>query len=188
LFDDLLEESRLQLGRTTLRVEKVDFRSVVAEITDSIRPQAVAKYQDLVTLLPENPVWIDGDPVRLQQVVSNLLVNAIRYTDRGGQVSVHLSYSPGGAVLTVSDNGRGIRPDVLPHIFEPFMRGDDGSEQGLGIGLAIARQLVELHGGTIYASSTGLGNGSEFVVALPAHPSKRCGALINRGATATSSV
>jgi two-component system CheB/CheR fusion protein len=110
---------------------------------------------------------MDGDAVRLQQIVSNLIVNGISYTNAGGYVSVHLAHGHGAAVLTVSDTGRGISADALPRIFEPFTRGEGAPEQGLGVGLTIARQLVELHGGTISASSEGPGQGSQFVVTLP---------------------
>ena len=167
LFDDLLEASRLRLGRTTLHVEPVDLRGLVEEVVESVRPQVAEKHQRLVTRLPDDSVWMEGDPVRLQQVVSNLLINGIRYTGPGGRVSVDLVHDPRDAVLRVSDTGRGISADILPHIFEPFMRGDDAPEEGLGVGLTIARQFVELHGGTIYASSGGPGNGSEFVVTVP---------------------
>jgi signal transduction histidine kinase len=170
LFDDLLETSRPRLGKMKLRVEQVDLRRLVEEVTDSVRPQVAEKQQRLATHLPENPVWMEGDSGRLQQVVSNLLVNGIRYTGPGGRVSVDLAHGLRDAVLTVSDTGRGISADVLPHIFEPFTRGDDTSGDGLGVGLAIARQFVELHGGTIRASSAGPNNGSKFIVRLPAQP------------------
>ena len=117
--------------------------------------------------VPTEPVWIHADSGRLQQVVSNLLVNAVTYTDGGGRLWVDLTCEERDAVLTVGDTGRGIASDLLPRIFEPFTKGDVTSEQGLGIGLAIARQLVALHGGTIHASSAGPGKGSEFVVTLP---------------------
>jgi len=171
LFDDLLEVSRLRLGTPTLRVEQIDLRLLVEDVVESVRSEVAEKRQRLATHLPQNPVWMEGDPVRLQQVVSNLLVNGIKYTDPGGQVSVDLAHDPGDAVLTILDTGRGISADVLPHIFEPFRRGDDAPGEGLGVGLAIARQFVELHGGTICASSAGPGNGSEFAVVLPTRPS-----------------
>jgi signal transduction histidine kinase len=171
LFDDLLDAGRLHIGNTTLCVESIDLRRLVEDATESVRPQVEDKRQRLAIQLPDDSLWMDADSVRLQQVVSNLLVNGIKYTDPGGQVSVALAHPPGDAVLTVSDTGRGIRPEVLPHIFEPFVRGDAASEPGLGVGLTIAQQLVELHGGTIRASSAGLGQGSQFVVTLPARSS-----------------
>jgi signal transduction histidine kinase len=174
LFDDLLDASSVQLGITTLRMAQLDLRDLVEELSESVRPQMAEKHQRLGTHWPEGPVWIEGDAARLQQVVSNLLVNGIKYTDRGGRVSIDLAQRAGDAVLTVSDTGRGIRADFLPRIFEPFVRGDTASERGLGVGLAIARELVELHGGTIGASSAGPGNGSEFVVTLPACARPKC--------------
>jgi signal transduction histidine kinase len=172
LFDDLLEASRLGQGQTILHVEQIDLQRLVAEVVEAVRPFLVEKHQRLAMQLPEEPVWMAGDPVRLQQVTSNLLVNGIKYTDPGGRVSVALAAGAADVVLTVSDTGRGIGPETLPHIFEPFRRGDDAPGEGLGLGLAIARQLVELHGGTICASSAGIGYGSEFVVTLPTRPSE----------------
>lgn len=172
LFDDLVEASSL-LGNTTLRMEEIDLRHLVEEVADWVRPQVAEKHLRLATQLPEEPVWMEGDSVRLQQVVSNLLVNGIKYTGDGGRVSVDLAQRPADAVLTVSDTGRGMKADVLARIFEPFMRGDDAPYEGLGVGLAIARQFVELHGGTIRASSAGPGAGSEFVVVLPARHTRR---------------
>jgi signal transduction histidine kinase len=170
IFDDLLEASRLYVGKTTLRLEQLDFRGLVDEVSESVRPLVTEKDQRIASHLPDEPVWIEGDSGRLQQVVSNLLVNGIKYTDRGGRVSIDLVRREAEVMLTVSDTGRGISHEVLPRIFEPFVRGDSASEEGLGVGLAIARQFVELHGGTIRASSAGPGSGSAFVVTLPSHP------------------
>jgi signal transduction histidine kinase len=167
LVDDLLDASSLRLGKTTLHVERLDLRGIVEDVAESIRPQVAEKQQRFDTHLPENPVWVDADSARLEQVVSNLLVNGVRYTDPGGRLWLDVAKGPTDAVLTVGDTGRGIAADLLPHIFEPYTTGDAGSGHGLGVGLAIALQLVELHGGTIRASSAGLGSGSEFVVTLP---------------------
>jgi signal transduction histidine kinase len=175
LFDDLLETN---FGEAHLRVEQIDLRRVVEEVVEAIEPHVSEKHQHFTASLPEQPLWMDGDAMRLQQVVSNLVVNAIKYTSPNGCVSVALERGRGTAVLRVSDTGRGISPHVLPRIFDPFIRGDDPQAEGLGIGLAIARQLVELHGGAICASSAGLGCGSEFVVTLPAgHPNRTSAAL-----------
>jgi signal transduction histidine kinase len=167
LLDDLLETSRLRLENMLLRAERIDLRGLVEEAVEAVRPNALEKDQQLVARLPDQPVWMDGDPGRLQQVLSNLLVNGIKYTGRNGCVSVDLTVGPQAAVLTVSDTGRGMSADILLCIFEPFTRGDDAQGAGLGVGLAIARQWVEVHGGTICASSAGPGRGSEFVVTLP---------------------
>jgi signal transduction histidine kinase len=167
MLDDLLEASRLRLATTVLRVEEIDLRRLVEEMAEAVRPQIAEKHQYLDTHLPEHAVWVEGDSVRLQQVVSNVLDNGIRYTEPGGRLFVDLRDKVKDAVLTVSDTGRGIPAGLLPHVFEPFVRDESGPKHGLGIGLSIARQLVELHGGTIYASSAGPGNGSQFVVVLP---------------------
>jgi signal transduction histidine kinase len=171
LFDDLLDASRLRLGRTMLRVEPVDICRLVEEVVEAVRPRMIEKHLQLATHLPAEPVWLDGDPARLHQVMSNLLVNGINYTDLNGRVAIDLAHGPHAVVLTVSDTGCGIGADVLPHVFEPYIRAKDAPGEGLGIGLAIARQLVELHGGTIGAFSAGPGRGSEFVVTLPAQKS-----------------
>ena len=170
LFDDLLEAGQLHLGRMTLALEQIDLRRLVEDVVESVRPRAIVKCQTLEVYLPAETVWMEADPVRLQQVVSNLLVNGIKYTQPGGRVSIDLARRFGDAVLTVRDTGRGITADLLPHVFEPFIRAADAPDAGLGVGLAIARQIVELHGGTIGASSAGAGNGSEFVVTLRARP------------------
>jgi signal transduction histidine kinase len=167
LFDDLVEVGRLGFGKTVLRIERIDLRCLVEEVVESIRPHVVAKHQELSTHFPCETVWVSGDSTRLEQVVSNLLFNGIKYTGSHGRVGVDLTQGGGHAVLTVSDTGLGIDADLLPHIFEPFFRGD-ASGEGLGVGLAIARQFVELHGGTIQAFSAGPGRGSQFVVTLPA--------------------
>lgn len=168
VVDDLLEAARIHLGKVPLQVQQLDLRSVVEDVAESVRPQVVEKNQRLTIHVPPEPVWMNGDGVRLEQVVSNLVVNGIKYTDRGGRVSICLTLLPKGAELRVSDTGRGISGELLPHIFEPFVRGDTRSQDGLGVGLAIARQFVELHHGTIRALSAGAGNGSEFIVTLPA--------------------
>jgi signal transduction histidine kinase len=167
LFEDLLEASRLRLAMTSLRLEQLDLRRLVEEVAEAMRPQVAEKHQRLDTHVPADPVWVEADSTRLHQVVSNLLVNGVRYTEPGGRLWVKLTRGSTEAVLTVSDTGQGIRADLLPRVFDPFMKGDVAPEHRLGVGLAIARQLVELHGGTIRASSAGPGNGSEFVVTLP---------------------
>jgi signal transduction histidine kinase len=179
LFDDLLETSRLRATSTILRIERIDLRRVVEEMADAVRADTVEKQQHLTVELPDSPIWMEGDVTRLQQVVSNLLVNGIKFTDPGGRVSIHLECTAADAVLTVHDTGRGIKPDLLPHIFEPFIKDEASAEDGLGVGLAITRQLVELHRGTVSASSAGPGNGSEFVVTLPMSAQTRAAAPAN---------
>jgi signal transduction histidine kinase len=167
LFDDLLEATRLRMELTVLHFERLDLRGVVEQTADAIRPQVVEKRQRLETRVPADPVWVDADWIRLQQALSNLLINGVRYTDVGGRLGVNLFADSGRAVVTVSDTGRGIPADLLPHVFEPFTTVGAVAERGLGVGLSVARELVELHGGTIRASSPGLGGGSQFVVTLP---------------------
>jgi signal transduction histidine kinase len=167
LVDDLLEANVRRLAVMALRKQPLDLCSLVEETTEAVRLQASQKLQHMDTVLPPSPVWIEADPVRLQQVLSNLLVNAVTYTDSGGRVCVNLTCGGGEAVLSIRDTGRGIAPDFLPRVFDTFAKGDDSSGQGLG--LAVSRRLVELHGGTIRASSPGPGAGSEFIVSIPTH-------------------
>ena len=165
-IDNLLEASRLRYGTTTLRVERVDVRGLVDERVEAVRSKASIKRQRLETRLPPEPLWVDADATRLQEVVSNLLVNAVAYTGEGGSVSVTVTHGSGEVVVAVRDTGRGIPADLLPYVFEMFAKGH-GAPNHMGLGLAIAKHLVELHGGTIRAASRGPGHGSKFVVRLP---------------------
>jgi signal transduction histidine kinase len=165
-IDDLLEASRLRSGTTILHIDRVDVRGLVEELVEAVGPQATAKRQRLETRLPPEALWIDADATRLQEVVSNLLANAVSYTGEGGLVSVTVTRGSGEVVVTVRDTGRGIPADQLPHLFEMFSKGD-GAPNHAGLGLAIAKDLVELHGGSIRAASRGPGRGSKFVVRLP---------------------
>ena len=164
-IDDLLEASRLRSGATILHIDRIDVSSLVGELVEAVGPQATAKRQRLEMRLPPEPVWIDADAKRLQEVVSNLLVNAVSYTGEGGLVSVTVARGSGEVVVAVRDTGRGIPADRLPHLFEMFSNGHRPDHVGLG--LAIAKDLVELHGGSIRAASRGPGRGSKFVVRLP---------------------
>jgi signal transduction histidine kinase len=128
--------------------------------------------QHFTSELPDRPLWVEGDPVRLVQAFTNLLNNAARYTQPGGEVQVSLAREGSQAVVRVKDTGIGIDPSMLQSIFDPFVQVDTASpqsRQGLGVGLALLRRLVEMHGGTTTAHSAGLGKGSEFVVRLPCH-------------------
>jgi CheY-like chemotaxis protein/anti-sigma regulatory factor (Ser/Thr protein kinase) len=125
---------------------------------------------DLELNVPDEAVWIDGDPARLQQVQVNLLVNAVKYTPAGGQVSLTLQCEENKALVVVSDNGFGMSPELLPRIFEPFVQADntlDRADGGMGVGLSLAKSLTQLHGGEIHARSEGPGRGSEFTIRLP---------------------
>ncbi len=173
LVDDLLDVSRLSRGRLVIRTDAVDLRRVVTEtIEDYGRVLAEARLR-LHVSLPEAPVWVHGDATRLAQILGNLLHNARKFTPSGGDVSVSLDLAADGSSvrLQVRDSGLGIEPALLPHIFEVFRQGGqtlDRSEGGLGLGLSLAKGLVELHGGTVAVESAGAGRGATFGVRLPA--------------------
>jgi CheY-like chemotaxis protein len=170
LIDDMLDVSRIVTGKMRLDVRPVDLRAVVEAALDVVRPAAAAKDIRLQAVLDPQVLGITGDPDRLQQVVWNLLINAVKFTPRGGRIQVHLQRVSSHVEIIVSDSGQGMAPDVLPHVFERFLQGDSTSTRrhtGLGLGLALVRHLVELHGGTVEASSAGQGQGATFTVKLP---------------------
>jgi signal transduction histidine kinase/ActR/RegA family two-component response regulator len=170
LVDDLLEVSRITRGRIELRRETVELAAVVRSAVDASRSLIDAAGHQLALTLPAEPVLLDADPVRLAQVISNLLNNAAKYTDRGGQIWLSARVEDRQAVISVRDTGVGIPPAMLPHVFEMFAQVDrtlHRAQGGLGIGLALARSLVQMHGGEILVRSGGAGQGSEFVVRLP---------------------
>jgi PAS domain S-box-containing protein len=186
LVDDLLEVSRITTGRIHLQEERIDLRGVVQRALEATKSVSGQKGQTVASNLPPQPVWIQGDTMRLEQVVVNLLNNACKYTDRGGHIWVGLENGPVEAVLKVRDNGSGIAPDVLPHIFDLFTQADktlDRSQGGLGIGLALVKSLVGLHRGRVEATSTP-GRGSEFVVHLPLLPAPSAAAAKDAAPTA----
>jgi PAS domain S-box-containing protein len=173
LIDDLLEVSRVTTGRVRLQVERVDLNATVARLVEATRPAMERKKQHLSVSMPADELAVVADPVRLEQIFSNLLTNACKYTDDGGRVSVGLEREGENAVVRVQDNGVGIAPALLEKVFDLFIQAERSlsrSEGGLGVGLALAKSLVELHGGTVEAHSAGLGLGSEFVVRLPLAP------------------
>jgi signal transduction histidine kinase len=171
LLDDLLDVSRITRGQVTLRLEPVDLANVIAGAVDTCRPLIDARGHTLTVGLPDEPVRLRADGARLTQVLANLLVNAAKYTEPGGQIGLSAAQDGGEVVIRVRDNGPGIAPDMLPRVFDLFAQADrtlDRSQGGLGIGLTLVKRLVELHGGLVEARSGGLGTGSEFVVRLPA--------------------
>lgn len=171
LVDDLLDISRMVRGNLRLKAEPVDLIDVIEEAVRSLETAAAAKSLTVTAALDPNAGPVAGDPARLQQVVWNLLSNAIKYTPNGGQVQVCLRRNRSSVEIGVADSGVGIEPADLPHVFERFQRGEVGASRGgLGLGLAIVRSLVELHGGTVEASSEGRGRGACFVVRLPLSP------------------
>nr|WP_325540405.1 PAS domain S-box protein [Ramlibacter sp.] len=168
LVDDLLDVGRLTTGKIKLRKELLRLSDVVMRSVETARPVIEARRHRLELDMPSASVYVQGDSVRLSQVLQNLLVNAAKYTPDGGLIRLALAEGDGFATVTISDNGRGIEPSQLDRIFELFMQAETGSggESGLGIGLTLARSLVELHGGSLEASSSGPGQGSTFTVRL----------------------
>lgn len=171
LVDDLLEVSRVTRGKIQLHEADVDLRDVVQRAVQTVHSQLAERRQEVPVSLPESPLRVHGDAVRLEQVVVNLLSNATKYTPVGGHIRVGVAREEQQAVLRVRDSGKGITPEEFPHIFELFWQGEQPlarTQGGLGIGLPLVKGLVELHGGTVTAASEGRGKGAEFVVRLPA--------------------
>ena len=166
LVDDLLDISRISQGKITLRQEPIDLQAVVRQAVDGMEPQARERQHTLEVEGPEGELTLVGDQVRLTQVVSNLLSNAIRYTDPGGRIRLEYGRDGSEAFLRVSDNGRGIAPEMIDRIFDLFVQERDGG-RGLGLGLTLVQRLVELHGGRVLARSDGRGHGSTFEVRIP---------------------
>lgn len=170
LADDLLDISRIAQGKIELRKEPLDLAVVVAQAAQMSAPHMQARHHRFEMAEMRDPLWLEADPARLVQILGNLLNNAAKYTEHGGQVSLSAERDGQQAVIRVRDSGIGISPEMLPHIFELFTQGEwsvDDSHGGMGIGLALVRRLVELHGGTITATSAGLHQGSLFEVRLP---------------------
>ena len=168
LVDDLLEASRAVTGKLSLDLQKVSLSAIVEAALENIAELASCKHLRLTKII--NPVHeLRGDPLRLQQVVTNLVVNAVKFTPEGGSIQVRLEQDGSSARILVRDTGVGIAPEILPHIFDRFVQGDIESTKrgGLGLGLTIVRHIVELHGGTVHAASEGHGKGATFLVRLP---------------------
>ncbi|MDQ3650357.1 MAG: PAS domain S-box protein [Acidobacteriota bacterium] len=173
LINDILDVSRIITGKLRLDVRAVELLNVIESATDTLRPAAEAKSIRLHLLLDPSADMVSGDPDRLQQVVWNLISNAIKFTPKGGRVQVRLERINSHVEVTVSDTGQGIAPEFLPHVFDRFRQADATTTRthgGLGLGLAIVRQLVELHGGTVIADSKGEGQGATFAFTLPVLP------------------
>jgi signal transduction histidine kinase len=170
LVDDLMDVSRLTRGRIELRREAVSLADVIAAAVETSRPLIEAARHRLDVSLPPEPLVVEADPMRLAQVFSNLLNNAVKYTDAGGRIRISAARDDGAAVVTVSDTGIGMSPDALSRVFDMFVQADardSRAQTGLGIGLTLVRRLVELHGGSVVARSEGPGRGSQFAVRLP---------------------
>jgi signal transduction histidine kinase/CheY-like chemotaxis protein len=169
LLDDLLDVSRITRSRLELKIEPVDLGSLIASAVETANPLIEEKRHTLHVDLPKEPVAVDVDPLRISQAVANLLTNAAKYTNPGGKISLSVQAEPTGLTIIVADTGIGFEAAALPDLFEMFTQvaSPKQSERGLGIGLALVKGLVALHGGTVHAHSAGLGQGSEFTIYLP---------------------
>jgi len=170
LVGDLLDMTRINTGKLRLDIQRIDVARVIAEVVSDLRPALEARLQQLRIELPPGELIVNGDRLRLSQVVSNLLGNACKYTQHGGAIVVSVTVTDATLTISVADNGIGISAQALPHIFDPFVQEKhatsfDGS--GLGIGLSLVRELAQAHGGQVTAESPGLGQGSRFTVTLP---------------------
>ncbi len=176
LVDDLLDISRVTTGKVRLQKEPIDVATIVAFAVETSRPMIETLHHRLSIVLPPGPVMVEADSLRMAQVLSNLLNNAAKYSKSGGQIRLAVTAEGSEAVFRVRDKGIGIPPEMLAQIFELFTQVDqslDHSQGGLGLGLTLVRNLVEMHGGTVAAHSEGLGRGSEFVVRLPILPESK---------------
>jgi signal transduction histidine kinase/ActR/RegA family two-component response regulator len=170
LVDDLLDVSRISRGKLTIRREPIELSGVIRNAVDTVRPLVEREQQTLTVEVPDRPVYMQADPVRLSQVFANLLNNASRYTQSGGRIALSAEVQGNTVCVTVTDNGKGIAAEDLPNIFAMFTQDQEAGvrvQAGLGVGLALAQRLVELHGGSIEAASDGPGRGSTFTVRLP---------------------
>ena len=171
LVDDLLDVSRIMRGKIELKKEAVEAKAIVNRAIETAQPVIQSQRHELNVSLPPEPVWVQADLVRMAQVISNLLNNSAKYTPQGGKIWLTVERAAGGVRFRVRDNGVGIDRELLPHVFELFTQASRSiarSQGGLGIGLTLVRNLVEMHDGTVSATSAGPGQGSEFIVALPA--------------------
>jgi signal transduction histidine kinase/integral membrane sensor domain MASE1/ActR/RegA family two-component response regulator len=170
LVDDLLDLSRVTRGKIELRKERVDLATAIERAIETSRPLLEASHHQLEVSLPECPVWLNADVTRIAQVVTNLLNNAAKYTREGGHIRLRAEREGGDVVIRVQDDGIGIPASMLPHVFDMFTQVDTSPERsqgGLGIGLTLVKTIVALHGGSVQATSAGLGQGSEFLIRLP---------------------
>jgi signal transduction histidine kinase len=171
LVDDLLDVSRITRGKIQLRKETIDVAAVIRNAVETVRPLIDLSKHELSVSLPDEPLFVEADPTRVEQIVTNLLSNAAKYTEPGGSIWLSAERVKSEVVVRVRDTGIGIPDELMPRIFDMFTQADrtlDRSQGGLGIGLTLVRQLVELHGGSVLAHSKGVGKGSEFMIRLPA--------------------
>jgi signal transduction histidine kinase len=170
VVEDLIDATRWARGKVTLRKQRLDVRDVIRDAAMDVTAAVAERGHELVVATGSEPLWVDADPQRLHQVLSNLFRNAVRYTDPGGRIALAAKRGVTTITLCVSDTGRGIEPDALMHIFDLFSQVRPCETAGLGLGLSIVREIVALHNGRIEARSEGLGQGSEFIVTLPLAP------------------
>lgn len=177
LVDDLLDASRMRNGGLQLRRGRFDLSAIVGRAMHSVECAMREREHHLTVSFPDEPVWLQGDADRLEQVFVNLLINAAKYTDVGGHVSLSVRQEANLAIVRIRDSGVGIAADVLPKVFDLYVQANPSSRDGgLGLGLSLVRSLVEGHGGSVTAASDGVGKGSEFTVRLPAFaaPHSKC--------------
>jgi signal transduction histidine kinase/ActR/RegA family two-component response regulator len=171
LLDDLLDISRINRGQIRLKKEPCDFTQTVRQTAEDFRPRLEGTGLEFIVDVPDRSLWVTGDRTRLVQIIGNLLSNAQKYTEIGGRITVELTESlDSAAVLTIQDTGTGMEPEVLAHVFEPFSQSNPGLDRrggGLGLGLALVKGLIDLHGGQVAAHSDGPGQGSKFIITLP---------------------
>ena len=173
LVDDILDVSRVTRGMIEIKLDIIDLRQVIIDAVEQITPQINARSQKLDIMSPPEPAIVKADKKRLVQIITNLLSNATKYTPKGGHLKLRLTLLQSEVVISVEDNGVGMAREFLPHAFEFFSqatRTSDRSEGGLGLGLALVKNLVELHGGQVACRSEGLGKGSQFIIRLPRPP------------------
>ena len=183
LINDLLDLSRLQMGKLSLSEETVSLATIVNNAVETVTAEAKAKEIQIDVKVPTELLFVHGDSLRLQQVIWNLLNNAVKFTGNRGNITVDLTEVDDEAVLSVEDTGQGIPPDFLPHVFEMFRQADSTivrEHSGLGIGLALVHQIVKIHGGTVAVESKGLGQGARFTVHLPLRSLKKLPAVLSR--------
>ena len=170
MIDDLLDVSRIISGKVRLNIRPLDLTAVIDAAIETVQPTAIAKGVRLEKIVPPQPPLVTGDATRLQQVVWNLLTNAIKFTPREGKVQLTLEQVGSSLKLSVADNGEGISAEFLPHVFERFRQADGSASRnygGLGLGLSIVKTLIEMHGGRVSVESRGKGHGSTFILMFP---------------------
>ncbi|MGJ0492073.1 ATP-binding protein [Methylobacter sp.] len=176
LLDDLLDVARIIQNKIRLKMERCDLTDIIAHAVEDCLPLIEERKHHLVLSLPDEPQWVEGDATRLEQVITNLLNNAAKYTEENGKITLTVMQTGIHALIRVEDTGVGIAPDLLAHVFDLFTQADRSlahSQGGLGLGLTLVRRLVEKHGGTVTASSAGIGQGSTFTVRLPLLPANQ---------------